>query len=55
MVLEKTRWTLQGSSVRFLDDTLKFSKQKEDPETNLDSAFFYIKTSLQYFYSNVSI
>ena len=30
----------------FFHYTLKSSKQKEDPEKNLNLAFFYIKTSL---------
>ena len=30
----------------FFHYTLKSSKQKEDPEKNLNSVFFYIKTSL---------
>ena len=39
----------------FFHYTLKSSKQKENPETNLNSASFYMKNSLQYFFSNVSI
>ena len=37
----------------FFHCTLKSSKQNEDSKTNLSSAFFNMRTSSTYFYSNV--
>ena len=40
---------LQGNSVRFFHYTLKSSKQKEDPEANLNSAFFLYENQFAMF------